>query len=445
MFPEKFVWGVSTSAYQIEGAVKEDGRTESIWDMFVKKPGAIYGGDTGEVACDFYHRYKEDIALMKSLGIMACRVSVSWNRIMPEGVGKINQKGIDFYNSVFDEMLNNGIIPFVTLFHWDLPMCLYQKGGYQNREFADWFAEYARVIVENFSDRVKFFMTFNEPQCFIGAFINGKDHAPGLMMSDAEVIPMSHNVMLAHGKAVESMRKYGAADIKIGYAPQGLFFYPERETVKNIEAARRATMDKMPEKWYSSVSWWSDPVMLGKYPEEGLKLYGQYLPEGWEKDLEQMCRPLDFYGQNFYNGVMVDSEGMVVPPKPGAAKNSAGWDITPEGIHWAVKFLQDRYHTPIYITENGMCCHDWVSLDGNVHDPSRIDYMQRHLLELEKAIDEGIDVRGYFCWSILDNFEWTLGYRERFGLVYVDYENQKRIIKDSGFWYRNVILSNGVL
>lgn len=441
MFKKNFVWGVSAAAYQIEGATNEGGRTPSVWDMFCLKDGAIERGETGDIACDFYHKYKEDIALMKSLGVKAFRFSLSWSRLLPTQGGKVNEEGAKFYDNVINELISSGITPYITLFHWDLPMYLYEKGGFMNREFADEFAYYAKVVVERYADRVKHFITFNEPQCILGCY-RGSGQAPGLNMSDAETVPMAHNILLAHGRAVKAMRKI-AKDIKIGFANQGWFFYPEKQTEKNIEAAKRKTLEYNEQNWHSSVTWFSDPIYLGKYPEPLLSKLKKYLPDSWQEDLKEIYQTLDFYGQNYYNATMVDENGNTVNGPMGAKYNSLGWNVIPEALRYAVEWLYERYKQPIYITENGMCCHDWVSLDGKVHDPQRIDYIQRHLIELDKAVENGVDLRGYFVWSVMDNMEWTLGYRPRFGLVYVDYETQKRIPKDSALWYKTVIESNG--
>ena len=442
MFKDNFVWGVASAAYQTEGAVKEDGRTQSIWDVHCKKQGAIFNGDTGETACDFYHRYRQDIALMKDLSIQAYRMSLSWNRILPEGCGKINEKGLDFYDRVVDELLNNGIEPYITLLHWDLPYILFQKGGYMNRDFADWFAEYAQVAVSRLSDRVKKFMTINEPQLMLGAH-RGSGKAPGLALTDVETVPVAHNILLGHGRAVTAMRAAGAPDIKIGFANQGCFFYPVAETEENICAAKTATFEYRLSNWYSSLPWYSDAVYLGEYPQPLLDRLERYLPSTWQSDLEEISAPLDFCGQNFYNALPVDCSGNVVNEPCGAKYNSEHWNISPSGLRYAVKWLYERYQKPIIITENGICCHDWVSLDGKVHDPQRIDFLNRYLIELERAVDEGVDVDGYFCWSFHDNMEWELGYRPRFGLVFVDFQTQKRTVKDSALWYKKVIETNG--
>ena len=442
MFDKNFSWGISAASYQIEGAWNEDGKSESIWDMFSKKEGAVYRDHNADVACDHYHRYKEDVAIFKEMGVKAYRLSIAWTRILPDGTGEVNAKGLEFYNNLIDELLKNGIEPYITLFHWDLPKCLYMKGGLMNPEFPDWFTNYAKVVTQAFGDRVKHFMTFNEPTCFIAGFVNGKTNAPGLQMSPAETIPMAHHLLLAHGRAMRAMKEC-YADIQVGIAQQGLFFYPETECAEDIEAAREKTVNTMQERWYDSVCWWSDPILLGEYPKEGIEKYGKYLPDGWEQDLEEIHSSVDFFAQNYYMGTMYSAKKGAVRQKPGSARNNVGWDVTPEGIYWAIKFLYEKYRKPLVISENGIPCHDWVSTDGKVHDPNRIDFVKRYLRNVDRANQEGIPVKGYFYWSATDNFEWTLGFAPRFGLVYVDYETQERIIKDSGWWYRKVIESNG--
>lgn len=441
MFDKEFAWGVAAAAYQIEGAAHSGGRTESVWDMFCKKDGAIERGETGDVSCDFYHRYKEDIALMKSLGVKAFRFSVSWSRLLPSADGKVNEEGAAFYDSVINELKINGIEPYLTLFHWDLPMYLYEKGGYMNREFADEFARFAEIVAKRYGDRVKHIITFNEPQCILGCY-RGSGQAPDVNMSDAETVVMAHNILLAHGRAVKAMRSV-ADDLKIGFANQGWFCVPQKQTAKNVAAAKRRTLEFEEKNWHQSVTWFSDPIYSGHYPEPLLSRLKKYLPDSWKEDLKEICQPLDFYGQNYYNGTLVDENGNIVNDEQGAKYNALGWNILSEGIRYAAEWLYERYKKPIYITENGMACHDWVSLDGKVHDPQRIDYIQRHLRELSRAKDDGVDVKGYFVWSIMDNMEWSLGYRPRFGLIYVDYATQKRVPKDSALWYKAIIASNG--
>jgi beta-glucosidase len=317
-----------------------------------------------------------------------------------------------------------------------------------NGESVAWFAEYAEKVTELFSDRVKYFITFNEPQCFIGQGYYQGLHAPGLKVSRKDILQMAHNVMKAHGAAVIAMRKAAKQPIKIGYAPTCSAHYPATDTPADMDAARKlffACQKPDSEELMWCVSWWSDPVILGHYPADGLEMYKDYLPEITDEDMALIHQPIDFYGQNIYNGKAVSGANGVptfVPRQIGAPRTAIGWPITPEALQWGPRFLYERYGLPIYITENGMSAHDVVSLDGRVHDPNRIDFTHRYLLELEKAADAGVPVEGYFHWSFMDNFEWGYGYTERFGMVYVDYETQQRIPKDSALWYRDWIKQN---
>lgn len=447
-FSENFVWGAATSAYQIEGAVKEDGKGEHIWDVYVKEPGHIYGGHNGNSACDHYHRFREDVSIMKEIGIMAYRFSIDWSRVLPEGFGPVNERGIAFYDSLIDELLKNGIEPYITLHHWELPYEIYKRGGWMNPQIVEWFGEYARLIAGRFSDRVTYFFTLNEPQCFVGLGYLTGDHAPGIKAPLRDTFEMAHNALKAHGRAVQMLRQYGKQRLTVGYAPTCGMCYPETEKAKDIEAARQAlfAMNQDDRNWTWNVSWWSDPVLLGNYPEEGLKRYEPYLPRITDEDMKLIAEPIDVYGQNIYNGrcIRMGRDGMPEEVKrcEGFPKTAVLWPVTPEALYWGPKFLYERYRKPIYITENGMSCHDVVSIDGKVHDPNRTDFLARYLKELKRAAGE-IDLRGYFHWSLMDNFEWEKGYSERFGLVYVDYQTQKRMKKDSAYWYQDVIRSNG--
>ena len=447
-FSENFVWGAATSAYQIEGAVKEDGKGEHIWDVYVKEPGHIYGGHNGDRACDHYHRFREDVSIMKEIGIMAYRFSIDWSRVLPEGFGSVNERGIAFYDSLIDELLKNGIEPYITLHHWELPYEIYKRGGWMNPQIVEWFGEYARLIAGRFSDRVTHFFTQNEPQCFVGLGYLTGDHAPGIKAPLRDTFEMAHNALKAHGRAVQMLRQYGKQRLTVGYAPTCGMCYPETEKAKDIEAARQAlfAMNQDDRNWTWNVSWWSDPVLLGNYPEEGLKRYEPYLPRITDEDMKLIAEPIDVYGQNIYNGrcIRMGRDGMPEEVKrcEGFPKTAVLWPVTPEALYWGPRFLYERYRKPIYITENGMSCHDVVSIDGKVHDPNRTDFLARYLKELKRAAGE-IDLRGYFHWSLMDNFEWEKGYSERFGMVYVDYQTQKRMKKDSAYWYQDVIRSNG--
>ncbi len=444
-YQKDFVWGAATASYQIEGAWNEDGRGLTVWDVFSHQPGKIYEGHTGDTACDHYHLFKKDVAIMKEIGIKAYRFSLCWSRIFPQGIGEVNECGVQFYSDLIDELLANGIEPYVTLFHWDYPYALHRKGGWLNDDSVEWFAQYAATVVERFSDRVKYFITFNEPQCFIGGGYQQGDLAPGYKMLNADVFQMCHNVLKAHGAAVKRMRASAKGDIKIGYAPTCSAHYPVTDREEDIRAAREAFFRCPPpnESFMWNCAWWSDPVILGKYPQEGLELYRDYLPEITEEDMLLISQPIDFYAQNIYNGhgfqAGENGRPVAVERPAGSGKTASQWPITPESLRWGPKFLYERYQLPIFITENGMSCHDVVSLDGKVHDPNRIDFLARYLGQMEKAVDEGVDLRGYFLWLLMDNFEWGRGYSERFGIVYVDYNTQERVIKDSGLWYRDWI------
>jgi len=451
-FKENFIWGTATSAYQIEGAAYTDEKGLSIWDDYCKTSGNIFDNHNGDVACDHYHKFKDDIKLMSQLGIKAYRFSVSWTRIFPDGSGKVNKKGLNFYSDLVDELLKYNITPFLTFYHWDLPAKLMSCGGWMNPDSPKWFENYAETVVRKLGDRVKNYITFNEPQCFVGLGFNfggdGDCHAPNWKVSIGDAIRMSHNVLIAHGLTVKMIRNICEGS-KVGFAQTCQANFPLTDSPENIEAARESyfTVKSGLKDWAFNSAWWSDPMVLGKYPQDGLELYEKYLPESWQENMKIICQPLDFYGQNIYNGSAIkagvnggfDIVGNVV----GFPRTSFGWPVTPKSMYWAPKFLFERYKLPILITENGMAAHDAVSLDGKVHDPNRTDFLNRYLLELKRAADDGVDVQGYFTWSFMDNFEWSHGYKERFGMVYVDFQTQGRIPKDSAFWYKNVIEKNG--
>ena len=448
-FRKDFMWGAATASYQVEGAAYEDGKGLNIWDVFCKEEGKIFGGQNGDVACDQYHRYVEDVQLMKQMGLKAYRFSINWARLLPEGTGKVNQAGIDYYNRLIDELIAAGIEPFITLYHWDLPYELQKKGGWLNEESVEWFKEYAALVSEHFSDRVKYYFTFNEPQCFISLGYCQGNHAPGLNYGHKEFFQICHNVLKAHGASVVALREHAKQPIQIGFAPTGAFYFPESDKPEDIEAARRALFEDFtsPDSAMWHVAWLSDPIMLGHYPEEGLKKFAEYLPKITEEDMKLIHQPLDFYGQNMYNAIKVragkDGKAEMVSRYDGFPRTALKWPVTPECLYWMPKFFYERYKKPVYITENGLANTEWVCLDGKVHDTYRIDFYHRYLRELKKAASDGVDVAGYFAWSLMDNFEWAEGYSQRFGMIYVDYRTQKRIIKDSGYWYKEVIENNG--
>jgi beta-glucosidase len=445
-FPDGFVWGAATASYQIEGAADEDGKGPSVWDAFTRRPGAVFEGHTGDVACDHYHRYVQDVALMKALGVGAYRFSVSWPRVLPAGVGAPNPKGLDFYSRLVDELLASGIAPVCSLFHWDYPQALYLRGGWLNRDSADWFADYAALVADRLGDRIKTWITQNEPQCFIGFGLRDGLHAPGDKLPDPDYLLAAHNGMRAHGKAVQALRAQ-VRGAQVGYALATQPTQPASDRPEDIEAARTA-MFWVRERHQWNNSWWMDPVLFGKYPEDGLATYGADMPAWKASDLDEMKQPIDFIGLNLYKaetfrrGADGQPERLAVPP--GYPRSGVDWQpITPSVLYWAPRYCHDRYQLPISITENGLSTRDQVFLDGTVHDPQRIDYMHRVLLEMSRAIRDGVPITSYYAWSLLDNFEWADGYKQRFGLVYVDYQNQKRVPKDSFDWYRQVIASHG--
>lgn len=444
-FKKDFIWGASTAAYQIEGAAGEDGRKDSVWDVFCRTQGNVLHGDSGTVACDHYHRFREDVKHMAALGIKAYRFSIAWPRLIPDGIEQVNPQGAAFYNQLINTLLEHKITPYVTLFHWDYPQALEEKGAWANPESPYWFAAYAKTVATLFGDRVQHFITFNEPQCFLGlGYVQGV-HAPGKKLPPSQTVPMAHNIMLAHGLAVQTLRRLVPA-CKIGYAPCGRVTFPLHETPEDISAAKADYFKVTENNWAGETAWFSDPVMLGEYPHAGLRFLGQYLPPNYREDLKTICQPLDFYAQNLYNGQCITVSGgkpAYVPMPSGHPRTAMNWWVNPEVLYWGPKFLYERYQTPIFITENGMSCHDVISLDGKVHDPNRIDYLTRYLRQLKRVAEDGVNVEGYFVWSLLDNFEWALGYQERFGLIYVDYPTQKRIPKDSFYWYKKTIAENG--
>jgi beta-glucosidase len=443
-FPEGFVWGAATAAAQVEGAAAEDGKGDSIWDVFCREPGRVFGGHTPEVACDFYHRWREDVAMMRAAGLPAFRFSIAWPRVFPEGAGKANPPGLAFYDRLVDGLLEAGIRPFATLFHWDLPQVLQAKGGWLRRGIVDDFAAYASAVTEKLGDRVKDWITFNEPQIFLGIGHRAGSHAPGLKLPEVEVFRCVHHVNLAHGRAVAAIRA-NAPGARVGLAQVANVGIPADPA--SVEAARRATLEP---EWtgdhatFLGTCWWADPVYRGDYPVGLLERHpslGETIRDG---DLAEISRPVDFHGFNYYFGRKIAADGSVVPPPPGEPRTAYGWPVHPEGLYWAAKFYHEAWGLPLYVFENGLSSMDWVTLDGRVRDTMRIDFLTRYLRELRRAIGDGADVRGWFHWSWLDNFEWAEGYKERFGLVHVDYQTQQRTAKDSLAWLSEVIRANGM-
>jgi beta-glucosidase len=438
-FPRGFEWGCATASYQIEGAWDEDGKGESIWDRFCHTPDHVRNGDTGDVACDHYHRLREDVALMKELGLRGYRFSISWPRILPEGKGQVNQKGLDFYHRLVDELLEADIIPFPTLYHWDLPQALQDEGGWASRDIAERFAEYAGVMTSALGDRVKRWLIFNEPWVFTILGYMAGIHPPGLR-DPAMALRTTHVANLAQGLAARAMRATGRT-VELGTAFSMSGVYPASESDEDKAATER--------HFRFNNLWFLEPVQNGRYPDA---YPGGMDPErlGVEPgDMETVKAPLDFVGINLYTRtVIADSPqdpniGVRPVNVPDVERTEMGWEVYPEAIHDVVTRIWNDYQRPIYITENGCSYSDGPDKRGVVDDQRRISFYQRYIAQVARAMEEGADVRGYFAWSLMDNFEWTLGYSQRFGIVYVGYPTQKRIIKNSGYWYRDLIAKNG--
>jgi len=436
-FKENFIFGTATSSYQIEGAAAEDGRSLSIWDVFCKKPGKIYGNHNGDIACDHYHKYKEDVELMSDIGVNAYRFSISWPRIFPEK-GKYNPKGMEFYKRLVNELCEKGIKPAVTLYHWDLPLWAYEMGGWLNRDSVKWFEEYAVKVFEELNDSVKLWITHNEPLCAsILGYYEGT-HAPG-HKNLREALIAAHHILLSHGAAVEDFRKFNFKNSKIGITLNLIPSYPASGSEEDIKAA--FISDGYHNRWFL------DPIFKDSYPEDMKEAYKEFIGEFDfinDGDLQKISIKNDFLGINYYSRELIkfseDSKLNYKSVHGNFERTTMDWEIAPEALYDLIMRLREEYtHVPIYITENGAAFNDRVSRNGKVHDNKRIDYVRRHLKKIVKLNEQGADIRGYFIWSLIDNFEWANGYSRRFGIVYMDYETQDRILKDSAVWYKDLI------
>jgi beta-glucosidase len=441
-FPEGFLWGAATSAYQVEGSPLADGAGPSIWHRFTHVPGNTLNGDTGDVACDHYRRYPEDVALMRELGLGAYRLSFSWSRLLPEGSGRVNPGGIDFYSRLIDLLLERGIQPLVTLYHWDLPAALDDRGGWVNPEVVRWYADYARLAFDRFGDRVSMWATLNEPWVVMdGGYLFG-GNAPG-HRDLREAARVTHHLLCAHGAAVRVFRERGRG--RIGLVANIEPKDPATPAPEDVEAAARA--DAYMNRQYL------DPVFLGIYPEELREVFGDAWPAVADEDLDLIHEPLDFLGVNYYTRRVVRHDAASPPVRvrpvrvPGALYTETGWEVHPASFTRTLRWVKERYgDIPLYVTENGAAFADPPEAGSRgVHDPLRVRYLRDHLLAARAAIEAGVDLRGYFVWSLLDNLEWGSGYSKRFGVVHVDYRTQKRTIKSSGAYYRRVIESNGAV
>jgi beta-glucosidase len=438
-FPKDFVWGTATASYQIEGAYNEDGRGESIWDVFSKTPGKVFAGHTGDVACDHYHRYEEDVKLMADLGVKAYRFSIAWPRIFPEK-GRFNEKGIDFYKRLVDALHRHGVQPTATMYHWDLPQYLEDEGGWTNRDTAKRFVEYAETLYKYLGDTIPQWITHNEPWCAAWLGYGFGHHAPGYT-DWRKAVEASHHLLLSHGLAVEAYRASGlkgqiGITLNLGYAD------PATDSPEDIAAARRA--DGFGNRWFL------DPVFKGQYPQDMVEIFERivgplnFIQEG---DQETISTPMDFLGVNYYTRQVVKNNpydkylGIELLPVTGEVTDM-GWEVHPNSLYRLLKSLQANYtNLPLFITENGAAYPDEL-VDGQVHDQDRIRFLRDHFAAAHQFIEEGGNLKGYYVWSLMDNFEWAFGYSKRFGIVYVDYETQARYLKDSAKWYQQVIAAN---
>ncbi len=440
-FSTDFIWGAASAAAQIEGAWDEDGRTPSVWDLMPE--GKIHRNETCHQACDHYHRWREDVAIMKKLGLQAYRFSISWSRVIPQQ-GVVNAAGIQFYSNLVDALREAGIEPMITLFHSDMPQWIFEMGGWENPQVVEEFAFFAKTMITELSDRVSYWFTLNEPQCFFNDYleldsarnVNHDTAGEQKQISQEEMMNRVYRgVLLSHGRAVQEMRKAAKQTLQIGMVIMGMVAEPVENVLDETQAEAMTFADMA---GFMGMVRWTDPMILGKVPSSMSQVLSQ-------EDLAVIHQPLDLFCCNVYSTAnYCEGPGRINPlAYPGMAKSHIGMPFRPKALYYMTKFAYRRYHLPVLFTENGFSNLDFVMMDGKVHDPQRIDYIHQYLLGLKEAIEEGYPVAGYLYWSIMDNFEWTKGYDLRFGLVYVDYRDQKRTIKDSGYYYSKIIESNG--
>ena len=449
-FPDGFRWGAATASYQIEGGVSEGGRAPSVWDTFSHTEGKVANGETGDIACDHYHRVDEDVAMMADLGLQTYRFSVSWSRVVPDGRDTVNADGIAFYQRLVDRLLDHGITPCPTLFHWDLPQALEEIGGFRSRDTVSWFGDYAALMARQLGDRVPMWSTFNEPWCYAYLGHTSGHHTPGLT-DPAAAVTVAHHELLAHGLAVGAMRAERDG-LQLGIVINPSNVHTEGDPPAPVDQLR--LVDGIHNRW------WFDALLRGAYPADVLTSYGDLAGAVQPGDLAIIATPIDWIGVNYYfdillRGLATDESTRGLPEYPTvvgvteadrrAVHTDMGWPITPEGFTELLRRLDRDYPNlpPMYITENG-CAYDDPVLDGRCADARRIEYLDLHLRALRDAIDAGVDVRGYYQWSLMDNFEWALGYAKRFGLVHVDFASLQRTPRDSAHWYRDVIRRNGL-
>jgi len=443
LFPQGFLWGSATASYQVEGAVHEDGRGPSIWDTFAHTAGKTHNGDTGDVSDDFFHHYKRDIELMKELGLKTFRFSIAWSRVFPSGTGQPNPHGLDFYHRMIDALLEAGIEPFCTLYHWDLPQPLQDRGGWENKDTAKAFADYAGYTAGKLSSKVRRFMTMNEMRTFVELGYGLGSHAPGLKLNQKRLAQLTHNVVLGHGLAVQAIRAQTKPGIEIGIADNVLATVPVYESTAQIEAARKAMREE--NAMYLTV------LQEGRYTDLYLERLGQDAPNFTPQEMKTIASPLDFIGLNIYQPTYIRTDdsrqGYAIVPSPSSYPHMLSPWITigPEALYWAPRLITELWKAKaLYITENGTSSADQLAPDAQVYDTDRVMFLRNYLTQLQRAVAEGIPVKGYFLWSLLDNFEWADGYEKRFGITYVDFTTQKRTPKLSAAFYKEVIQKNAV-
>ncbi|MCB9145360.1 MAG: beta-glucosidase [Anaerolineales bacterium] len=433
-FPHNFLWGAASAAYQVEGAWNKDGKGESIWDRFSHTPGKINDGNTADIACDHYHRYEEDIALMRQLGLKAYRFSTAWSRVLPNGRGRINPKGLDFYDRLVDRLCAANIEPLLTLYHWDLPQALQDEGGWENRNTVHAFADYTALMVKRLGDRVNYWTTFNEPSVitFIG-FLTG-EHAPGFK-DQRMAYQVAHHLLVAHGLGMQTIRAI-KPDVNAGIVLNLWMAEPASNSAEDLVAANKF--------WDENETLFLDPLFKGYYPPAVYDMLGENMPKIQDGDMALISQKMDYVGVNYYSRNVLTTKGRV-EKIAGSEYTEMGWEVCAPALRRMLVKINSEYNLPpIIITENGVAFKDEVSADGKVHDPRRIDYLKQHFIQTRLAMLDGVDVRGYMVWSLMDNFEWGHGFSKRFGLTYTDYTTQKRIVKDSGEWYAEIIQKNEI-
>ena len=433
-FPHNFLWGAASAAYQVEGAWNEDGKGESIWDRFSHTPGKINDGNTADIACDHYHRYEEDIALMRQIGLKAYRFSTAWSRVLPNGRGRVNPKGLDFYDRLVDRLCASNIEPLLTLYHWDLPQALQDEGGWENRNTIHAYADYTALMVKHLGDRVKYWTTFNEPSvvAFIG-YLTG-EHAPGF--KDQRIAyQVAHHLMLAHGLGMQTIRAI-KPDANAGIVLNLWMSEPASDSAEDLAAANKF--------WDENETLFLDPLFKGYYPPAVYDMVGKDMPKIQDGDMALIAQKMDYVGVNYYSRNVLTAKGKVEKVE-GSEYTEMGWEVCAPALRRMLVKINSEYNLPpIIITENGVAFKDEVSADGKIHDPRRIEYLKNHFIQTRLAMLDGVDVRGYMVWSLMDNFEWGHGFSKRFGLAYTDYSTQKRTLKDSGEWYAQVIKTNSI-